>query len=195
MLLGLIVVVAAGLWFFRGWWIPRYRDSLPEVVAQELKEPQVFPDFIALEQGLDAKLVVFGDYLDLIKATRDWHNDWKIKQTGPTTLRLETTGISVNVLNGQIETFTLNLDRVFEDEAWAGWLPSWREANLTTDLTYTALTGETESPPGLVEYTYTSQNSVKHGGSWVKPQWILHFHNGWLKRIESRYLIGASIEQ
>lgn len=194
-LLALIIVGGAGLWFFRGWWIPRYRDSLPDVVAQGLREPQVYPDFMALELGMDAKLIVFGDYLDLIKATRDWHTDWEIKQTGPTTLFLEADGLSVNVLNGQIETYMLDLDRIFAEEKWQGWLPSWREANLTPDLTYTALTGEQDAPPGLAEYTYTSKTSVKHGGSWVKPEWVLHFHNGWLKRIESRYQIGAGIDQ
>lgn len=191
----LLLGFVALLWFNRGWWIPRYRDSLPVVVARGLSEPRIYPDFIALELGMDAKLIVFGDYLDLLKATRDWHNDWEVKQTGPTTLRLETTGISVNVVNGQIETYMLNLDRIFADEGWEGWLPSWREAQLTPDLTYTALTGELEAPPGLAEYTYTSPNSVKHGPSWVQPVWILHFQGGWLKRIESRFLIGTGIEQ
>ena len=187
--------VVALLWFYRGWWIPRYRDSLPVFVAQELVEPRVYPDFMALEEGMDAKLVVFGDYLDLLKATRDWHNDWEVKQTGPNTLRLETTGISVHVVNGQIETYLLNLDRVFADEGWNGWLPSWREAQLTPGLSYSALTGEKENPPGLAEYTYTSAKSVKHGRNWVKPVWVLHFHGGWLKRIESRFLIGEGIEE
>ncbi len=195
MLLVLLLGIAALLWFNRGWWIPRYRDSLPDVVANELTEPRVYPDFIALEQGMDAKLIVFGDYLDLIAATRDWHNDWKVKLTGPTTLRMETTGISVNVLDDGIETYMLNLDRIFEDEAWAGWLPSWRAAGLTPDLTYTALTGEQEVPQGLAEFEYISQTSVKHGASWVKPVWVLHFHGGFLRRIESRFQIGAGIEQ
>jgi hypothetical protein len=191
---GLVLLVAVALtaWLSRNWWIPRYRDRLPEVVAESVKEPRVYPDFVALEQGMGAGLVVFGDYTDLIAGTRDWRTDWQVTQTGPENLRLEATGIRVYIRGGMIETYNIDLQALLEDEQWAGWRPAWERAGLTPDLTWPAYSGEQEMPGGLQEDIVVSDKAVKHGANWVRPAWALQFHNGWLRRIEARIEFGAS---
>ena len=194
-LLVLLVLIAGGAyaaWHYRSLWIPRYRDKLPEVVADVVKEPRVYVDYTALEQGLGVHLSILGDYLDLIASTRDGEPAWDVKQTGGGTLRLESDGIKVYVQDGAIQTYKIDMRALFESERWQDWLPAWRDAGLSPDLTWTAFTGEEEMPMGATEYLYVCDDGINTAGGWRHPAFNLEFHGGWLRRIEGRYEFGPT---
>jgi hypothetical protein len=194
----LVVGGAAVLFFTRGWWWPRYRAALPEplqeVVADVAPEPPADVDWHVLETGLDVELRMFGDYNLFVGATRAWEPGVKLISTGNDTWRLTAPGVRVHVRNGLVWTYELDLPLIFAEECWREWWPALREAGLTPDLTWTALTGEEEQPVGGTDYTYRSTRSTRVAEGWVYPVFILYFADGWLRRVEGAIDFGVSSE-
>ena len=189
-LLVLILGGAAAAYFTRGWWFPRYRDALPtrvvEAVEEVAPEPQVTLDYQALEAGLGIELCVFGDYLDVLKATNTWCAEWQLTDTGAGTSRCTAPGLRLYVENGRIRSYELDIAMVFEDEAWKPWRADLKRAGFSPDLTWTALTGESEMPAGVAEREIHSSNDTQWNGVPAHAVWKLQFQDGWL-----RYVNGA----
>ncbi len=196
-----LVMVLAGLitlYFTRGWWIPRYREELPapvvDVVEDVAPEPQRSVDWVALERGLGANLVPFTDYLQFVGRMGDWQVEPTLINTGGGTLQVRAPGITLYVQHDVVYTYNIDLAEVFADSRLQAWQAELRDANLTPDLTWTALTGETDMPRGATKQTYRSDRSSHLPGGWVYPVYTLHFLDGWLRYIELGVEFGVSDE-
>jgi len=189
----LVLLAGAGvaLWLFRWWWVPRYRPELPKPVQQALPEPRVQVDVVALDSGLGVDLVMFGDYLAFVNATRDWGPGWTLSNAGGEQ-RLSADGVKVYVRDGLIMTYDLNLQQIYADNKWLPWQTALRKAQLTPDLTYSALTGGQEMPAGDSEVKLKGQQQAKLKDGWASAVYILHFQDGWLRRVVGAVEFGPS---
>ncbi len=204
-LLGWIIVIlvlslGAAAYFFRGLWIPRYREAMPpglERVVQEVApEPQVTLDYQALEGGLGIELRIFGDYLDVLKATNTWGVQWQLTDTGAGTSRCTAPGVKLYVEQGRIRSYELDVAQVFEDAAWKPWRSELKRAGISPDLTWTALTGETEMPRGMAEREIHSSNDAQWAGTTAHAMWKLQFTDGWLRYLNGGITVGSvSLEE
>lgn len=192
----LVLGVAVAAYFTRGWWFPRYRQQLPQQVEQAIvdtaPEPRIDIDYRAFETGLGIELLIFGDYLDVLNAANDWGVDWKLTDTGAGTQRIVGEGLRIYVKQGRISSYEIELAEVFASGAWQPWQEELRRAGLSPDTTWTAVTGEAEMPPGIVEREIHSGNDVKVDGGWAHAVWELYFRGGWLTRIVGGMEVGAA---
>jgi hypothetical protein len=192
----LLVGAAVAGYFTRGWWLPRYRDQLPEpvvdAVQQVAPEPPVSIDWVAVETGLGAQLTPFHDYLRFTGQAAEWGAELKLVVLGEDAVRLTAPGVTVSTRDGLIWTYLLELDRIFADERWAEWVPELEAAGLSPYTTWTALLGGDDPPAGNHEELWRSDRGRQLPGGWVHPVYVLHFHDGWLRRLELRVDFGAS---
>jgi len=198
--LTLILVIGgtAALYFTRGLWLPRYSEELPRPVVDVVKdvapEPRRDVDWRALERGLGADLIPFTDYLLFVGKLGDWNVTPRLVETGGGTWQVRAPGMVVYVQQGVIFTYNIDLEHVFRDDRWEQWWPALKDANLSTDLTWTALTGESEMPTGATRHSYRSDRSTHLADGWVYPVYTLHFQDGWLRQIELEVEFGVSDE-
>jgi hypothetical protein len=199
-LLVLLLGGAATAYFTRGWWFPRYRAELPpkveQVVEQVAPEPAVTLDYQALESGLGIGLRIFGDYLDVLNATNDWGVTWQLTDTGNGTQRCGAPGLLLYVEGGRIRSYELDLPTVFATPAWQPWYQDLKRAGITPDLTWTALTGESEMPGGVAEREIHSSTDSEWAGGPAHAVWKLAFSDGWLRYLNGGITIGSvSLEE
>jgi hypothetical protein len=195
-LVAIVIGGGATLYFTRGWWLPRYRDQLPAPVVQAVQqvapEPAADLDLHYLSSGLDVELRQFQEYGLFVGAMRERDVVLKVIATGGNSWRLSGEGVLVYVQDGLIWTYQLDLGVIFADERYRQWLPAFRHAGLTPDLTWTALTGETEMPSGHTEQSYRSESAARLPDGWAHSVYTLHFSDGFLRRIEAGINFGAS---
>jgi len=171
-----------------GWFGPRHgmRASSPAVppsagsggAAPSTQPPVVKVD--QLDQGLGIALVIFGNYADVVSATKPWGVTWKTAAAART-IRLSAPGLTVYAEKEQITGWRLDLDAVQTADCWAKWQPGLRAAGLlpipTTQTAgehseYLTGTGGPQSPPN------------QH------PVYELRYRGGRLKEIRA----GVSVE-
>jgi len=187
-------VLACGLalWQNRALWLGVVREELPAPVKHALPVPRTSVDIEALESGLGIELRQFGNYLDLVKATRDWNPGWEISASGSGHLRMVAPGLKVYVAGELIETYTLDLAVVYSAPCWRKWLPELRRAGITPQLTYTAFTGQEQAPAGELERVVEGRESVQGPEGWVHRAFGLHFEGGRLRSIDGRVAFGMA---
>lgn len=173
---------AAAAWYWRDAWLPRHYAKLPAPVKQAVPEPQVQVDLQALDDGLGVELTMFGDYKDFIAATREWRPEWKLSQ-GEGQQRLSAPGVKVYIRDGLIFTYELDIPRLFTEPAWAPWRSALSAAQLTPELSYTALTGEQAAPPGESEVKLHGKREQDVAGGWASAVYILGFRDNQLRRV------------
>jgi hypothetical protein len=178
--------LGAWAWLSRERWVPQVREKLPEPVKEAVPAPRVRVDRTALEDGLGIRLAVFGDYDELLAATREWKVDWRLTAMGPGRVRLEAPGVKAYAGPGGIESYIVNVPQVLITPCWKRWLPVLRKAGLSPELSWQALTGEQEPPSGAREYQYANSKAVQLGSEWARQAFVLRFEGGVLVRLEGR---------
>ena len=192
LLLLIVLALLAVVWLGRGWWIPRYRERLPQPLADALREPRAEIDWLALEDGLGIGLTMLGDIHDFTSATRDWRPEWQVTTGKGGTLRVEGGGLFVYTSENIIESYHVNIDRLFADDEYSELQQAFQSAGISDELTWPALTGQQQMPAGLKEYRWTSPRSLDYRRGRVQREFVLTFADGWLRKFETGLAIGAA---
>jgi hypothetical protein len=193
----LLLILGGGVaaYLTRGWWFPRYRNQFPPKVEQAVEqvapEPAVTLDYQALESGLGIELCIFGSYLSVLNATNDWGLDWRLADTGNDTQICTAPGLRVYVEQGRIRSYELDLAAVFASEAWKPWYKDLKRAGISPDLTWTALSGESEMPGGIAEREIHSSTNAQWAGGPAHAVWKLQFQDGWLRYLNGGITVGS----
>lgn len=197
-LIALPLLVGIGMaWFAyanRGTLLPQYADELPEQVVSRIDIPPRQVDVLQLDEGLGIGLAVFGSQGEVVRSTSEWGLEWKLTTLGSGRVRLETDGLRMQAAGDVIESYELELDRVFGNEAWEPWFEDLRNANVEQQLNLREVQGAEELPKGRTILQLEGPRSVQYSGNWRHPAYELEFRDGWLEVLKAGMAIGTATE-
>jgi hypothetical protein len=178
----LLVLLAAGAavaWLNRDRVLEAARPvELPEPAKEVLARLDEHPpDMAALDKGLGVYLRITGDYKDVIAASRDWGVEWKLSSIGGGRQRLEAPGVEIGCANEKIQTYTVDIDKVFAEPAWSAWAEELKAAGFYPQQRYKDVLGVKDADG---EELWLHRSRPLSGERSAFPAYRLRFRQGQL---------------